>query len=90
MGLRPAYLTAQLADVKIFAVGVVLTMVATVIGAVLTAANLIIGATRFIWDSFASFGGKRDNDYSIVVRTPAPTVEGFRLRRVLARAQAPV
>lgn len=55
-----------------FGAGIVLQGVVGAISLILTAANLLVTAVRQIWDDVASFAGKSDNVYDIVIRTPQP------------------
>ncbi|WP_104526040.1 hypothetical protein [Blastococcus atacamensis] len=59
--------------VTFFAKAVVLATVATVVSLVYSALNLLITGVREIVDSIASFGGRSDPIYDIVLATPKPT-----------------
>jgi hypothetical protein len=74
----PDLMASQVKDVSMFALGVILKMVATAGGLVLTAVNLIVTGLREIWDNFAAFGGHSDTTYDIVisgVAQPLKTVD---------------
>ncbi|GAA0404013.1 hypothetical protein GCM10009541_54010 [Micromonospora gifhornensis] len=70
-GCVPAYMKSQLEDVKIFAVGVILSMVGSLVGAILTAVHLLVTGARDLWDHIASLGGKSDAIYNITIADPS-------------------
>lgn len=53
--------------VRMFGLGMVLSVIGGVVGAILTAAHLLVTSIREIWDSFASFAGSSDARYDIRV-----------------------
>jgi hypothetical protein len=79
-GCLPGIMKAQLEDVKVFAAGVLLSMVGTAVGLILTGINLLVTGLRELWDQFASFGGKSDPQYDVVIRLKAATIADADLR----------
>ncbi len=55
-----------------FGAGIFLQMLVGAVAAILTAVNLLVTGIREIWDEVASFGGKSDAIYDIVIRQPLP------------------
>ena len=64
----PGVMATQIKDVKVWASGVILKMVATLVSTVLTGVNLLVTGMREIWDTIAAIGGTDDPLYDIVVR----------------------
>ncbi|MBX6751896.1 MAG: hypothetical protein IRY85_19925 [Micromonosporaceae bacterium] len=73
----PELMKSQLQDVRIFAAGVVLSMVGTAVGAILTAAHLLVTGARDLWDHIASLGGRSDAIYDIVIDDPAAVLNAY-------------
>jgi hypothetical protein len=76
-GCVPGMMKSQLQDVQVFAAGVLISMVGTAVGAILTAVNLLVTGARQIWDDIASFGGKSDPQYDIRIVVPFDAVAAF-------------
>ncbi|MFZ4519688.1 MAG: hypothetical protein ACOYOP_14960 [Microthrixaceae bacterium] len=70
----PAMMKADLVESGpgLFGLGVLLSAIGTVVGAVLTAAHLVTTGIREIWDGLASFGGNSNPIYDIRIATAAP------------------
>jgi len=73
----PQLMKSQLEDVRIFAAGVVLSMVGTAVGAILAAAHLLVTGARDLWDHIASLGGRSDAIYDIVIDDPAAVLNSY-------------
>jgi hypothetical protein len=73
----PELMKSQLQDVPIFAAGVVLSMVGTAVGAILTAVHLLVTGARDVWDHIASLGGRSDAIYDIVINDPAAALSAY-------------
>lgn len=84
----PLIMATQMKDVRLWAAGILVKMVATVVEAVLTSVNLLVTGLREVWDTVASLGGTDDPLYDIVLRAPTPRLIRYPNPGVLIRSAA--
>lgn len=72
----PALMQADIVatGIKMFAIGVVLSVVAGIVSAILDGVHLLVVGIRELWDDLASIGGKSDPSYDISLGYPPATL----------------